>query len=124
MKNTILAGLFCLTFFTSCKENSITTTSSSTAPVWSSEKALAWQEKHGWLVGCNYTPATAINQLEMWQAETFDLPTIEKELQLAAATGFNIIRVYLHDLMWDADSLDFLNRMDSFCKYPIKMGLR
>ena len=51
-----------------------------TGAVWSAEKANAWYERHGWLVGCNYIPHNAINQLEMWQAETFDLKTIDEEL--------------------------------------------
>ena len=39
---------------------------------WSEAKANAWYAKQPWLVGSNYTPATAINELEMWQADTFD----------------------------------------------------
>ena len=38
--------------------------------VWPAEKANSWREKSGWLVGCNFTPSTAINELEMWQAAT------------------------------------------------------
>jgi len=34
---------------------------------WPSEKASEWQAQHRWLVGCNFAPSTAINQLEMWQ---------------------------------------------------------
>ena len=42
------------------------------AQVWPREKAETWYAAQPWLVGCNYIPATAINQLEMWQADTFD----------------------------------------------------
>ena len=48
--------------------------------VWSAEKANAWYKEHKWITGANYIPATAINQLEMWQAEIFDPATIDKEL--------------------------------------------
>ena len=48
--------------------------------VWPIEKANAWYANHKWLSGADYIPATAINQLEMWQAETFDPATIDKEL--------------------------------------------
>jgi hypothetical protein len=43
-----------------------------TANVWTKEKANAWYAKHKWISGANFTPSTAINQLEMWQADTFD----------------------------------------------------
>ena len=39
---------------------------------WPETKANDWYAKQPWLVGSNYIPATAINELEMWQAETFD----------------------------------------------------
>ena len=47
---------------------------------WSVEEARAWYREQPWFVGCNYIPSSAINQLEMWQADTFDLPTIDREL--------------------------------------------
>ena len=78
------------------------------------EEAQAWFDHHGWLVGCNFIPSTAINQLEMWQAETFDTATINKELGWASSIGMNIVRVYLHDLIWDADSTGFIDRIDQF----------
>ncbi len=43
---------------------------------WPVEKAVEWYQTQPWLRGCNFIPSTAINQLEMWQAETFDLETI------------------------------------------------
>lgn len=94
---------------------------------WSEEKANEWYRKTGWLIGCNYIPSTAINQLEMWQEETFDLPTIDRELSWAADLGFNTIRVFLHNLLWEQDPEGFLNRIDAFLsvadKYKIKTML-
>ena len=81
---------------------------------WTKQEAKAWQLQTGWLVGCNFIPSTAINQLEMWQAETFDLETIDKELGWASSIGFNSIRVYLHDLLWIQDAEGFLVRMEEF----------
>jgi hypothetical protein len=81
---------------------------------WPAEKARAWAEKTPWLVGCNYTPAYAINQLEMWQADTFDLAAIDRELGWAEHLGFTSIRVFLHDLLWQQDPEGFLERMDAF----------
>ena len=81
---------------------------------WPADKANAWYEKQPWLVGANYGPATAINQLEMWQADTFDLKQIDKELGWAKGLGFNSMRVFLHHLLWEQDKGGFLKRMGQF----------
>jgi hypothetical protein len=82
--------------------------------VWSSEQANKWYAKQPWLVGCNYIPSTAINQLEMWQADTFDPVTIDRELGYAESLGFSSVRVFLHDLLWKQDKAGFLKRTDEF----------
>ncbi len=82
--------------------------------IWTEEQANDWYAEQGWLVGSNFNPSTAINQLEMWQAETFDTATINRELGWAEDIGMNTARVYLHDLLWVQDSTGFLNRMDNF----------
>jgi hypothetical protein len=81
---------------------------------WSEEKAAAWAKATPWLVGANYTPATAINQLEMWQADTFDPDQIDKELGWAESLGFSSMRVFLHHLLWEDDPKGLLLRMDRF----------
>ena len=68
---------------------------------WSKDKALEWYEENNWIVGCNYLPSNAINQLEMFQVETFDIEINKKELLWAKNLGFNSVRVYLHDLLWN-----------------------
>lgn len=85
-----------------------------TGEQWSVEKANEWYEETGWLVGANYTPRTAINQLEMWQEETFDPETIDQELGWASELGFNSMRVYLHDLAWKVDPEGFIQRVEEF----------
>src|SRR4051812_15258271 len=70
---------------------------------WSEDKAAAWGKATPWLVGANYTPATAINQLEMWQADSFDPGQIDRELGWAESLGFNSMRVFLHHLLWEDD---------------------
>ncbi|HUR11663.1 MAG TPA: glycoside hydrolase family 2 TIM barrel-domain containing protein [Flavitalea sp.] len=82
--------------------------------IWSAKQANAWYDNQPWLVGCNYIPNTAINQLEMWQAETFDTATIQKELGWAQDIGFNVVRVYLHNLVWQNDPEGFKQRINSF----------
>jgi hypothetical protein len=81
---------------------------------WSEERANAWAAKTGWLVGCDFLPSTAINQLEMFQADSFDLPTIDRELGWAQSLGFNVLRVYLQDLLWQQDAKGFVKRLDQF----------
>ena len=81
---------------------------------WSEPQANAWYDKQPWLVGANFIPSNAINQLEMWQADTFDAVTIEKELGLAESIGMNTVRVFLHDLLWQQDARGFANRIDIF----------
>ena len=89
-------------------------TSAGPSTRWPAEKARAWQAGRGWLVGCNFIPSTAINELEMWQAETFDEATIDRELGYAESLGFNSVRVFLHDLLWKQDAPGFLARIDRF----------
>ena len=83
---------------------------------WSEEHANKWYADQAWPVGANYIPRTAINQLEMWQADTFDPKTIDQELGWASGIGMNTMRVFLHDILWKEDSEGFLNRMDEFLK--------
>ncbi len=91
---------------------------------WPLEKANAWYERQPWLVGCNFIPSTAINQLEMWQADTFDPKTIDRELGWAEDLGFNVVRVYLHDLAYEQDPDGFLGRMDRFLSIAKKHGIK
>jgi hypothetical protein len=75
-------------------------------------------------VGCNFIPSTAINQLEMWQEATFDPQTIARELGWAADIGLNTVRVYLHDLAWEADAEGFKERVDRFLEITQQFGIK
>jgi Cellulase (glycosyl hydrolase family 5) len=81
---------------------------------WSEQKAAFWYAKQPWLVGANYIPSDAINQLEMWQAATFNPSEIEHELGLAQAIGMNTVRVFMHDLLWEQDPEGYRRRIDQF----------
>ena len=89
------------------------------APVekWSEQKAKEWYGKQPWLIGSNYNPASAINQLEMWQADSFDPKRIDLELGWAESLGMNTMRVYLHDLLWQQDAEGFKRRLDTFLNH-------
>jgi len=97
------------------KKDDTTSTTDSTKEreVWSKEKANDWYATKGWLAGSNFSPSTAINQLEFWQAETFDTATINRELGFAEGIGFNVMRVFLHHLAWQVDQEGFKNRVNT-----------
>jgi len=92
--------------------------------VWSKEKANEWYSKQPWLVGANYNPRTAINQLEMWQEGTFDPETIDEELGWAEDIGMNTMRVYIHDLLHKNDPEGLFKRMDEFLKIADNHGIK
>lgn len=94
----------------------VLTTSLLAAPAgrWTEAKAQAWMAQRPYLAGGNYLPSTAVNQLEMWQAETFDPATIDRELGWAQDIGLNTMRVFLHNLPWREDPQGFLDRVDVF----------
>ena len=94
------------------------------AAKWTPEQAIAWQAKQPWFVGCNFIPSNAINQLEMWQADTFDPAAIDRELGWAKGIGMNSARVYLHDLAYQQDPEGFLKRVDAFLEIADKHGIR
>jgi hypothetical protein len=91
---------------------------------WSEEKANNWYQQQPWLVGSNFNPADAINELEMWQAATFDPQEIDKELGWAQSLGMNTMRVFLHDLLWQQDAAGFKQRLDTFLTISAKHKIR
>jgi hypothetical protein len=93
-------------------------------PRWTEAQAREWYARQGFLVGANFVPATAINELEMWQAETFDPKRIDLELGWAAAIGMNTMRVFLHDLAYQKDPQGFLGRVDQFLAIAAKHKIR
>ena len=112
----LFVGLLAVLFISCSSSEESKQESAETSKRWSVEKANQWYEETGSLIGANYTPRTAINQLEMWQAQTFDPETIDQELGWAEDLGFNTMRVYLHDLVWKKDKEGFIKRIDQFLK--------
>jgi hypothetical protein len=91
---------------------------------WSEAKANAWYAKQSWPVGADYIPRDAINQLEMWQAATFNPQEIDQELGWAQAIGMNTMRVFLHDLLWQQDPAGFQQRINAFLTIANKHKIR
>src|ERR1043165_6541250 len=91
---------------------------------WTPARATAWYAQHRWLVGSNYIPTDAINQLEMFQAETFNPAQIDKELGWAEGIGMNTMRVFLHDQLWEQDAEGFKKRLDEFLAIAARHGIK
>lgn len=98
--------------------------SQTTAKRWTEAQANKWQAENGWLRGGNFNPSTAINQLETWQAESFDPKTIDRELGWAEGIGLNCMRVFLHHVAWEVDKEGFKKRMDQYLSIADKHGIK
>lgn len=114
MKNLISIIIVSLLLASCFNPNRPNTSENERGERWSIEKANEWSAKHEWIRGCNFQPSSAINQLEMFQAETFDPETIDRELGWAEDLGLNAMRVYLHHAAWGADPVGFKQRVDQF----------
>jgi len=91
---------------------------------WSAQQANDWYARQPWLVGANFIPSDAINELEMFQAATFNPALIDKELGMAEGIGMNTMRVFLQDQLWQQDSAAFTKRLDTFLGIAAKHHIR
>ncbi|HET6555025.1 MAG TPA: 1,4-beta-xylanase [Dyella sp.] len=91
---------------------------------WTPAEAKTWYAQQSWPLGSNYLPANAINELEMWQADTFDAERIDLELGWAQKLGMNTMRVFLHDLLWQQDPAGFKQRIDRFLAIASKHNIK
>lgn len=91
---------------------------------WSPERAHRWYAEQGWLVGANFIPSNAGNQLEMFQPDTYDPQQIDNELRIARLAGFNTVRVFLHDQLWAQGHLGFQNRLAQFVALASSHGIK
>jgi hypothetical protein len=99
-------------------------TASAQTPRWTEQRANDWYAQQPWLVGSNYIPKSAINELEMWQDATFDPKEIDTELGWAEGLGMNTMRVFLHDLLWQQDQAGFQKRIDQFLTIASRHHIR
>ena len=90
---------------------------------WNIERAWAWYKARPWIVGINYHPSNVVNTTELWSAETFDEELIDRELALAAETGFNACRTNLQYLVWKHDPQGMKKRMERFLAIAAKHGI-
>ncbi len=90
---------------------------------WTLEQAQAWQQNQPSRCGFIFLPSTAVNATEISQRESFDLPTMERELGWAQNVGFNACRVFLPFLVWQDDPQGFAERFDQFLSVTDQHGL-
>lgn len=91
---------------------------------WSAAEANQWYSREPWIVGANFIPSTASNELEMWQSDTFDPLTIDRELGWAESLGMNSVRVFLHFMLWQKDSAGFEKRINVFLRMADKHHIK
>ncbi|KAA0090924.1 1,4-beta-xylanase [Mycolicibacterium sp. P1-18] len=91
---------------------------------WPVERAQGWYRAHRGLVGANFVPFNAVNQLEMFQPQTYDIRRIDAELRMARQIGFNAMRVFLHDLLWTQDRRGFLRRLMQFVTIAARHAIK
>ncbi len=129
--NNVLIALLLVSGMMSCKNQTETNnqtkevvSKTNQREIWTKEKANEWYDRQPWYVGANFNPSTSINQLEMWQEDTFDPETIDKELGWAEDIGMNSMRVYLHDLLYKEDAEGLFMRMDEYLSIADKHNIK
>lgn len=90
---------------------------------WTAGRANEWYEDKEWPVGCDYIPAYAGNQLQMWDAATWNPEAVERELGWAEDLGFNSVRIFLHHKLWESDRNAFFSRIDEFLGIAERHGI-
>lgn len=93
--------------------------------VWSKEKAWDWYNARTWMRGCNFMGSDCANRIDQWQSLGFEerLATADRELRLAAETGFNSIRIIPEFIVWDQEHDGFMERFDRYLSTAWKYGI-
>ena len=118
MKKIIGAAALLLTLAVSCAQTP------KPAERWSAEKANAWYADQPWLVGCVYMPSYAGTSVEIWGRDYFNPEVVDRELALCEELGFNAIRLFLCDLVWQDDPDGFMDRLEQTVALADRHGLR
>jgi len=91
---------------------------------WSEQQAWDYMNHEPWPVGSNFLPKDAINQLEMFQKETYDPAEIDKEFGWAESAKMTTMRIFLHDLLWQQDAQGFSERLDNMLGIAAKHHIK
>jgi hypothetical protein len=91
---------------------------------WTPSVAEDWYAHQPWLIGANYLQSNTVNQIEMFQQETFDGDRIDMELGWAENLGINTLRVSLHELLWERDPGNLKARMGKLLNIAAKHKMK
>lgn len=75
-----------------------------------------------WVKGAIYIPTNCVNQIQQW--EEFDPSINNRELKYASTYGINVVRVYLHYLVWSKDRKKFLSDVETFLALANKHNIK
>ena len=115
-----LKTLFELTVFALCAAN---ISHLAARERWTPKQANEWYNAQPYRAGVNFIPSYAINSIEFWSKESFDINVIDRELKLASSIGFNFVRVFLNDLVWHDDPKGLEERIDKFLECADKYNI-
>jgi hypothetical protein len=91
---------------------------------WSPDRAQRWYRAQDRLVGANFITSDSINQLEMFQPDTYDAARIDAEMRIAGLIGLNTVRVFLHDQLWTQDRAGFQLRLAQLVGCAARYGIK
>ena len=114
VRHPLLSSLLTVAFLAFLACFASPTRASAASDRWTAAHAQSWYAAQPWILGSNYVPYDAVNELEMWQAATFDSRRIDLELGWAQGLGMNTMRVFLHNLLWQQDPSGFKQRIRVF----------
>ena len=75
-----------------------------------------------WAKGAIFVPTNAVNQIQHWQEYDHDIN--DRELYYAGVYGINLVRVYLHNLLWEWNPTQFLANIEDFLTSADKYGIK
>lgn len=87
------------------------------------DQSWEWYKSKRWLCGFNYVTSSAVNSTEMWQKESFDPLTIDRELGWAENIGFNSCRVFMQYLVWENDKNGMIERLNRFLEIALRHNI-
>ena len=92
---------------------------------WSKERIWDWYNQRPWIRGCNFISSDCANRVDQWQEYKFEerFETTERELALAAETGFNSIRIIPEFFVWEQEHDGFMKRFERYIEAAHKNGI-
>lgn len=81
-----------------------------------------WNFNFSWVKGAVFVPTNATNEVQQW--DQYDPAINDRELQICSVYGINVVRVYLHYLVWEKDKNRLLANIEDFLSRATKYGIQ